>query len=109
MGVVDLGKKSIFQPNFRKISIFPGKNFDFPGENFAFPGKLAKNFDFPGKLTKHFDSFQEKFSDRPYNSHLLQKVLFSCQKFPFTAKFLANYSFSLEKSPHSNILPVPCT
>src|SRR6218665_2921823 len=51
LGVVDPGKNSIFQANYRKISIFPGTNFNFSREKFQF---------FSGKFDEKFRFFQAR-------------------------------------------------
>src|SRR6218665_1558829 len=67
---------------------------------------LKKVSIFPRQIDERFRLFSGKNFRITSLSHLLQNVRLSRQNLPFTAKFWANYSISLEKSPLSNILPV---
>src|SRR6218665_369980 len=82
-------KFRFFHANVLKISIFTGKNFDFSRQ-------ISENSRF----------FSGKHFRMTCFSHLLQNVRLSRKKLPFTTKFWANYSISLEKSQLSNILSV---
>ena len=67
-----------------------------------------KDFDFSRQIkNKNSIFFRQKFPNDLSFSYLLQNVRLLKQYFPFTAKFWANYSISLEKSSFSNMGLLP--